>query len=123
MDKKQIQESKEKLEKNKISIENELKNFAEKDKKIKGDWDTKYPKFSAGSSGSQQLEEAADEVEEYITLLPIEHNLELKLQKINLALTKIEKGAYGKCEQCGAEINEKKLRLYPETEFCGKCQK
>lgn len=123
MDKQQIQELKEKLEKEKITIENELKNFAEKDKKIKGDWDTKYPEFDAGRSGSQQLEEAADETEEYMTLLPIEYNLELKLQKINLALMKIKNGVYGKCEKCGKEINEEKLKLYPETKFCGECQK
>ncbi len=82
MDKKLIENQKERLEKTKQSLEQELHKFAEKDKNLKDDWDTKYPKFSADrGSGSQQLEESADEVEEYMTLLPIEYNLELRLKK------------------------------------------
>lgn len=121
MIKKLLSELREKLEKQKVSIETELHKFAKKDENIKGDWDTKYPKTNGGV-GSQALEEAADQVEEYITLLPLEHNLELRLQDINLALEKIKKGKYGKCEKCKKSISEEKLRFYPEVKFCRFCE-
>jgi len=122
MNKKLLAELKEKLKKQRSSIEAELEKFATKDEKLKGDWDTRYPKFNGGA-GSQALEDAADQVEEYVTLLPIEHNMELRLQSINFALEKIKKGKYGKCEKCKKKIIEEKLKVYPEAKMCTKCKK
>lgn len=122
VNKKLLKELKEKLEKQKTSIETELEKFAKKDEKLKGDWDTKYPKFNGGV-GSQALEDAADEVEEYATRLPIEHSLELRLEDINSALKKIKKSSYGKCEKCGKKISEERLKIYPEARNCSQCEK
>ena len=122
MNKKLLKELEEKLKNERISIRAELENFAEEDKKLKGDWDTRYPKANGGSGG-QILEDAADQVEEYATLLPIEHSLELRLQAINLALEKIKKGKYGKCEECKKNIKEERLKIYPAAKLCSKCQK
>ena len=69
------------------------------------------------------MEDAADQVEEYVTLLPIEHNMELRLQSINSALEKMKKGKYGKCEKCGKKIIEERLKIYPEARFCVKCER
>ena len=115
-----IKKLKEKLEKEKIEIEKELERFAEKDEKLAGDWDTKFPKWD-GDSGSSSLERAADEVEEYSTLLSLEHKLEKRLQDIDLALEKIKKGKYGICEKCGQQISIKRLKFYPEARTCLKC--
>jgi RNA polymerase-binding transcription factor DksA len=124
MDKKFLAKQKGELEKTKEAIEEELKKFAKKDKNLKDDWDTNYPKFTDGENlRPARLEESADEVEEYITLLPIEHNLELRLQKINSALENIKKGVYGKCKKCNKKIPKERLEVYPEAEFCAKCQK
>lgn len=112
-----LKKLKEKLEKNKEKLERELKSFAEKDKKLKGDWDTRYPKFDGG-----KLEEEADEVEEYSNLLPIENTLELELGKVNRALGKIEKGKFGICEKCKGPISEARLRVYPRAVYCKKCR-
>jgi len=117
-----LKELKAKLKKEKENLEKELEGFAKKDKKLKGDWDTRYPKFNGGM-GSQGLEEAADEVEEYLNLLPVEANLELRLQSINSALEKIKKGRYGKCEKCKKPISLDRLRVYPEARLCLKCRK
>ena len=122
MDKKLIDELKEKLEKQKIATEQQLKSFAKKDEKLKGDWDTRFPHFDGGESGSAALEKAADEVEAYSTLLPLEHNLETSLKDINLALEKIRNGKYGICEKCGKEIPEERLKVHPEARFCIKCE-
>jgi len=123
MNKKLLLELKEKLEKEKVTIEEQLKRFAKKDEKLKGDWDTIFPRFDGGEAGSAALEKAADEVEEYSTLLPIEYSLELKLKNIDLALEKIKKGKYGICEECGKEIPEERLKVSPEFRFCLRCKK
>jgi len=109
------------LEKDKSSLEKELQKFAKKDEKLKGDWDTRFPHWN-GDSGSSALERAADEVEEYSTLLPIEHNLELRLKDVDLALEKIKMGKYGACENCGKAIDEERLKVHPEARFCLKCK-
>lgn len=116
MTKKLLQELKEKLEKEKEAIEKELKSFAKEDIKPKGDWDTRYPRFNGGG-----LEEEADEVQEYEKLLSVEYNLELKLRDVNLALEKIRRGKYGKCEKCEKPIDIKRLRACPEARLCTKC--
>lgn len=113
-----LKKIKEKLEKEKASIESSLTSFATKDKKLPGDWDTRFPEFNSGN-----LEESADEVEEYENLLPIEFSLENRLKDINLALEKIKKEAYGKCEKCGKEISWERLEAYPGARMCDKCLK
>lgn len=122
MTKKLLQELKEKLEKDGAALEEQLKTFAKEDPHLKGDWDTQFPKFD-GEVGGSALEIAADEVEEYEARLPVEFSLETRLKDINLALEKIKKGKYGKCESCGKEIAKKRLKVYPEARLCMKCYK
>ena len=122
MKKKFLKEIEEKLKKTKSAIEADLNKFAKEDKKLKGDWDTNFHPTDGGA-GSQMLEDAADQVEEYMNLLPVEHNLELRLQAINNALEKLKKKTYGRCEICKKEIDEKRLKIYPEARLCGACEK
>lgn len=122
MDKKLLQELNSRLEKEKKNLEEQLQTLAEKDKKLPGDWDTKYPRLNGGV-GSSALEEEADEVEEYATRLPIEYALETKLRDINLALKKIKGGKYGICDNCHKPISQERLNISPETRFCRKCKK
>jgi len=121
MNKKTIKGLKEKLDQEKKSLEEELERFAQKDKKIKGDWDTRFPSFGKAAVGSQRMEDAADEVEEYANLLPVEYNLETRLKNVNSALEKIKRGTYGKCEKCGKEIGRGRLEIYPAARRCEKC--
>lgn len=121
MNKALVQKIKEKLEKEKALIEQELQTFAKRDEKVKGDWDTIYPKFNGGVGG-QALEDAADQVEEYSNRLPVEFSLETRLRDINLALEKIKKGKYGKCEKCKKTISQKRLEIYPAARTCNKCK-
>jgi len=122
MDEKLLKELEKKLKNEKIRIEEELKKFAKKDERLSGDWDTRFPSFDGSETGSAALEKAADEVEEYSTLLPIEYNLEIKLKNINSALEKIKNKKYGICEKCGKEIPVERLKISPEARFCLKCQ-
>jgi len=113
-----LEKIKNKLEKQKIKIEEQLESFAKKDKKLKGDWDTLYPRLNNNS-----LEDEANEVEEYGNLLPIENTLEIELEKINKALEKIKDKKYGLCEECGKPISLARLEIYPQADYCKKCQK
>jgi len=49
-------------------------------------------------------------------------DLERRLQDIMLALKKIDKGTYGKCDKCGAAIPFARLKLVPEARFCVECE-
>lgn len=108
---------KEKLEQEKEALEKQLETFANKDPNLKGDWDSRFPKFDGN------IEEAANEVEEYGSRLPVEFSLEIRLRDINLALEKLEKGKYGKCEECSKDIEKERLEVYPAARFCMKHQK
>lgn len=59
------------------------------------------------------------EREKNLTLL---RNLEDTLQAVNDALRKFDEGTYGKCENCGKAIPEKRLRALPAATHCIDCQ-
>lgn|SRR3989344_7966288 len=120
MTKKQLQHFGEILEEKKIKITKELEGIASKDPSVKGDWDSKFPRYE---SEDFDIEEAPNEVEEYINRLPLEHQLELQLQAMSGALERIKNGTYGKCSNCKGNIPAKRLELVPETELCLKCKK
>jgi len=111
-----IKKIKEKLEKEKLLVEKELKGMAKKNED--NDWHATFPKFEEGG-----IEEAADEVEEYSSLVPIGESLEQRLNKVNIALNKIEKGKYGICENCKKNISKEKLLANPSASTCKECQK
>jgi DnaK suppressor protein len=104
------------LQEKKASLEKELSSFADESPEAKKDWQARYPQFQGSG-----LEDAADEVEEYESLLSIEHTLEKKLKDLNSALERIEQGKYGICEKCGAEISSQRLEVCPEASWCSKC--
>jgi len=116
MEKKLLEELKEKLEAEKESLKKELESFATEDKNLKHNWDTRYPNREDGDK-----DEEADEVQEYDNKLSLEYSLELKLKNVNVALEKIEKGGYGICENCGKHISEERLLACPEAKTCLKC--
>jgi len=37
---------------------------------------------------------------------------------VNIALEKLAKGKYGKCEKCGKEIEKERLEIHPAARFC-----
>ena len=44
------------------------------------------------------------------------------LQMVEHALSNIVEGSYGECEQCGNEINERRLEAVPWARHCISCQ-
>jgi RNA polymerase-binding transcription factor DksA len=116
MDKELIEKLKGKLEAEKKSLKKELESFATEDPKLKHNWDTKYPNREDGDK-----DEEADEVQEYDNKLSLEYSMELKLKDVAGALEKIANGTYGFCENCGKEIEQKRLEAAPEARLCMKC--
>lgn len=49
--------------------------------------------------------------------------LQLKLQRIDAALARIEEGSYGRCTTCSAPISPERLARLPYAELCFGCQR
>ncbi len=116
MNKKFIKQIKSELKKEKKIILKELKRFAKQDTNPSNDFDTIFPNI-----GDKQ-DENAIEVTLYGNTLPVEHNLEIRLENINKALKRIKNNQYGKCKACGQQINLARLKIMPESDLCIKCK-
>ncbi len=68
-------------------------------------------------------EEEGDETEDVVNKLDLQKSLKLRLEEIENALAKIEKGTYGKCEKCGMSIEKEILEIDPESRYCKACKK
>ena len=96
----------------------ELKMMAKPDIHAAGHWDTAFPKFEDGETGSHaSADEEADEVEEYEVRLASEGTLETRLLEVNRALERIKLGAYGVCALCKKAIPLARLGANPAAEF------
>jgi len=45
------------------------------------------------------------------------------LKNVDHAIERLEEGTYGTCEECGAEMNEKRLQALPFARYCVDCQR
>lgn len=116
MDKEFVNKMKDILLEKRKALEERLSNFAKKNKKAEGDYESEFPQF-----GDEEGENA-DEVAAYDSNLSLEYNLEKMLQDVNKALERIEKGEYGLCKYCGKEIGEKRLMARPVSGACVDCK-
>lgn len=105
------------LKEKKKRLEEELSSFAKKDPLLKGDWDSAYPRVPGGN-----IEEAANEVQDYDSRLSTEFSLETQLEDVDLALGKLQAGTYGICESCKQPIEEDRLEAKPEARLCSSCR-
>ena len=112
MDQDILNELKKSLEKEKALLAEELRSFAQPDKNVKGDWDAKYQNLG------DSWDENSQEVTEYATRLPLEHELEVRLQNVTDALEKITNNTYGICEKCGEVISIERLKAEPSARIC-----
>jgi DnaK suppressor protein len=103
------------LEEEKRRLEEELMRFATRDPNVPGDWDTRFPQFEDRPA---EIEENAQEIEQYEKLLDVEHTLELRLKEVTDALERIQKGTYGTCAECGKEIPLARLMANPTAATC-----
>lgn len=90
--------------------------------KIEAELDGLKEKLDFGSDVDHGDEET-DETEEMANYLGIKNELDNRLQKIDRALDKIQRGEYGKCEKCEAQIEKDVLDKEPESLWCVGCKK
>lgn len=107
--KKDLQQFKNQLEKEKKDIEEELK----KHKRMQ--------RF--GGTDILDPDQETDESEEYVNQLALSQTYKNRLADVNSALRKIKNGKYGICEKCKKEISIKLLKINPESRLCQDCKR
>ena len=71
--------------------------------------------------GRDSYDIASDERDREINLLLGDRDRK-KLQQVDDALSRLESGEYGECEECGGEIAPGRLEAMPFTRLCVTCQ-
>jgi DnaK suppressor protein len=71
----------------------------------------------------KDFEEQATQRENDDVVTELLNESRIELQKINIALARMESGDYGVCRSCGADIGEGRLNAVPEATLCIKCAK
>jgi len=69
--------------------------------------------------------DAFDEIQHALDRALLVRNLDCGselLREVRNAVTRIEKGEYGPCQECGEEINPKRLAAVPWAALCLRCQ-
>lgn len=81
----------------------------------------KIPTITPELAKGDEIDIATAQKEEQLETRLNERNL-LFLKKVEAAKKKIEEGTYGVCEDCGAEISQKRLLARPTASLCIGCQ-
>jgi len=78
--------------------------------------------YQTSFSEIERDEEAnADEMEMYESNVATDETLKNELKKVKAALSAMEKGTNGFCENCQKEIPLERLRAYPQADTCLDC--
>ena len=109
---------KKKLEEEKNKIENELSGISKKNPANPNDWEAVPPKDA--DEREPDLNEAADNIEDYEETYSLNDVLEKRLNDIKSALEKINDETYGVCKIGGKEheIEEARLEANPAATTC-----
>ena len=65
---------------------------------------------------------AGDICTDIATLATLNERERRKLQKIDLAIFRLKRGDYGRCQECGELIQLGRLKIVPWTELCIDCK-
>jgi len=82
---------------------------------VPGDWEAVPEDMNIPRA---DVNETADEMEEYETRIATTASLEDHLAEIIAALARIKDGTYGTCSVCGATIEEDRLSAHPAAATC-----
>jgi DnaK suppressor protein len=85
--------------------------------------DSRSEQERAGRSGrGNHMAEDASETFEHEKSLALLQNLRSIETQVERALTKLERGEYGKCEDCGRAIAAERLAAIPYATLCIECK-
>ncbi len=69
-----------------------------------------------------EMDEGDPEIMEREKNVVLLGTLKDRLDSVRYALRAMDRGTYGICERCGAEIPIERLEIYPDATLCVKCQ-
>lgn len=107
MEAKQLEEYKNRLEKERLLLLTEIR---------------QNEKPASSGSNVDYFDEETDEAEEVGNQLAVAQDLKNRLDDIDVALEKIQAGKYGLCEECGKLIEKEVLDIDPESRLCKHCK-
>lgn len=81
------------------------------------------PVMSDGLAESVEPGTASWMADMHSKAVAVKQNLLLMRDWIQNSLTRINKGSYGKCDNCGKQIEEKRLQAMPTAKYCLSCSK
>ena len=106
----------------KVKLENELKlieaemsKIARKNPLDSNDWEAVEDDLNHDEADEDEVANEIETLDENSSVL---NRLEPQYNDIKLALEKISKGTYGKCEIGGEEISEERLEANPSARTC-----
>jgi DnaK suppressor protein len=80
-----------------------------------------FPGLEVGDNGNDLEEQATRAADDFVEARVIEDRGRL-LQKIDLALERLDAGTYQQCAHCGKAIPLERLRAKPSVSLCLDCQ-
>lgn len=107
---------KQKLEAEKDRLEKEMVSVGRRNPSVPGDWES----IPSETGMEADLADQADVVMSRESNTAILADLEARYDTVLSALTRIEKGSYGKCEVCEAKIEDARLEADPSATTCTK---
>lgn len=120
MNKKDLTYFKEKLEKEKKLLEEELSSIARIDPQNPNNWDATTTDITVDSADDNEVADKMEELEENKGIID---KLEPQLHEVMEGLKRVEVGIYGKCEVCGEMIEKERLEANPSAKTCIKHMK
>ncbi len=83
-----------------------------------GEWSGSSADETNGNGEEADPTDAADQIEELLTNVPLVADLQKRAHEVDDALDRMEKGTYGTCEVSGEEIPLERLQANPAAKTC-----
>ena len=117
MNKKDIEYFKDKLQKERTLLEDELKSVGQTDPDNPGEWKAISADNEVDSADENDVADRFEELEENEMII---NQLEPQLNEVIAALVRVEQGKYGLCSVCGEVIEKDRLEANPSAKTCKK---
>jgi DnaK suppressor protein len=82
---------------------------------------TMRPERGSAVSFGKRIGDGTSEAVSRLTDVGVSESLERELRRIDRALTKLDEGTYGICDDCGKPISPGRLKAMPEGVLCLEC--
>ncbi len=115
MTKKDLDYFKNKLQKEKTLLEEELKTVGHKNPDVAGGWEASPGKIDTDSADDNEVADKIEGLEENNGIL---EKLDKQLLEVIAALDRMEKGSYGICAICAEPIENERLEANPSAKTC-----